>query len=205
MAMLGDVVAQSAEQSDSAKLNQWEGKKQWSYDYSRMASFFAFGATYTGAFQHWWFQTLTVMIPGPLPEYGFVDQFTAAAAKTALCQFGTIPLIYLPLFFALTGLLRGLSPELSLQRAKQLYLPVYTWNVGFWIPAQMVQFLFVDPDYMVTYCCCAGLLWGVVLSQIAGPLPKVAMQAQAKGSLSKLSKPLVAQTLTDRVPAVQQK
>ncbi|CAK0884022.1 unnamed protein product, partial [Prorocentrum cordatum] len=118
-----------------------------------------------------WFGTLMETFPTPPPGAGVPEQLLAAAVKTGLCQFGTIPLIYLPFFFAITGLLRGLTAEQSWSRARELYLPLYTRNIGFWtIPAQMVQFLFVDPAYQVTYCCFAGLIWGVVLSQVAGPL-----------------------------------
>lgn len=198
MTMLGDVIAQSAEQKSAAELERWEGDRQWSFDYVRMASFFTFGAAYTGAFQHWWFETLLETIPAPPPESGFGAQFTSAAAKTALCQFGTIPLVYLPLFFALTGVLRGLSLEACWQRAEQLYLPVYTRNISFWIPAQMIQFLFVDPAYMVTYCCFAGLLWGVVLSQIAGRLPQAPLNAaQGEAGASALPDLLPKKALAD--------
>jgi hypothetical protein len=169
--MLGDAVSQAGERRGSKLAEAPDGGHQEQpFDWLRGASFFVFGAAYTGAFQHWWFGALMAAFPTPPPGAGVLDQLLAAAVKTGLCQFFTIPLIYLPFFFAITGLLRGLTAEQAWSRARELYLPLYTRNISFWIPAQMIQFLFVDPGYQVTYCCFAGLIWGVVLSQVAGVL-----------------------------------
>jgi len=61
-------------------------------------------------------------------------------AKASLCQGVTIPLLYLPLIFLITGAVRGLSIEDSFARAKASYLPLFLRNGRFWWPTQVVQF-----------------------------------------------------------------
>jgi len=139
------------------------------YDIQRGLSFAVFGAVYTGAFQHWWFLTLNEAVTVP-PDADNAQLWMVASIKTILCQFGTIPLVYIPLFFLLTGALRGLSPEQSFKRASELYEPLLKRNISYWIPVQMGQFLFVDPQWQVPYVCIAGFVWSIVLSSLAGPM-----------------------------------
>lgn len=156
LATAGDAVSQGSE-------------KDTPYDWLRGLSFALFGGIYTGTFQHWWFGVMSTFVPTAAPD-DFAMRFSTAALQTVLCQFGTIPLIYLPIFFLLTGALRGLSLEQSLDRARSLWLPLWQRNINFWIPVQMVQFLFVEPEWQVPFLCVAGLIWNVILSSIAGPL-----------------------------------
>jgi len=182
LAAIGDGVSQSTEEDTP-------------YDWLRGLSFAAFGGLYTGTFQHWWFMVLGEMVPAP-PADDLVMRVSTAALQTGLCQFGTIPLIYLPIFFLITGALRGFSVEQALERARMLYLPLWQRNVGFWIPVQMAQFLFIEPEWQVPYCCVAGLIWNVILSKLAGPL-QVDPQAEQE------SKELLVSTEQPRPAPVQ--
>mmetsp|Transcript_15619 Transcript_15619/g.36511 ORF Transcript_15619/g.36511 Transcript_15619/m.36511 type:complete len:291 (-) Transcript_15619:45-917(-) len=157
---LGDALSQAMEGEPEATPH---------YDVLRGLSFALFGAMYTGAFQHWWFLTLNDVIPVP-PDANAAQLLFAAIAKTSLCQFGSIPLVYIPLFFGLTGVLRGLSVQETCNRARSLYWPLLSRNITYWFPVQMVQFLFVEPEWQVPYVCAAGFVWSVLLSQLAGPL-----------------------------------
>lgn len=148
------------------------GREDPRYDFNRGLSFAIFGAVYTGAFQHWWFLFLNDAVP-VAPGAGDFQLWLAAAGKTLLCQFGTIPLVYLPLFFILTGLVRGLTVEQTLARARESYLPLFTRNIAYWIPVQMAQFLLVEPEWQVPYVCSAGFIWSIVLSRFAGPIQDV--------------------------------
>ena len=110
----------------------------------------AFSAIYTGAFQAWWINTLqeNVHLDDPVLD---------AAVKTGLCQFGTIPLVYMPLFFLITGAVRGMGLEASIANGKENYVRIYSRNVLFWIPVQMYQFLFVSPEWQIPFLCAGGL------------------------------------------------
>lgn len=169
LAALGDAVSQSTEE-DAA------------YDLPRGVSFAAFGGLYTGLFQHWWFLALGQMVPAAPPD-DLQMRVLAAAVQTGLCQFGTIPLVYLPIFFLITGALRGLSVQQCMERARALYWPLWQRNISFWIPVQMAQFLFIEPEWQVPYCCVAGLLWTIVLSKVAGPLQVDTNARQDAGKL----------------------
>lgn len=155
------------------------------YDVQRSLSFAIFGAVYTGAFQHWWFIALNEIVPVP-PDATDAQLWVAAATKTALCQFGTIPLVYLPLFFLLTGAMRALSPEQSWSRACSLYIPLLKRNVSYWIPVQMAQFLFVDPCWQVPYVCLAGFVWSLILSRLTGPTIEACTESDSPTPMLKL-------------------
>jgi hypothetical protein len=175
----------------------------------------AFGAVYTGAFQHHWFGYLTEHVAGwgeavglwgpPQSEAGWWCWFdlparlgavaaptgpgtflssaaglpraallpppsplSLAAAKLCVNQFVVVPLVYMPLFFALTGALGGLTPPQAAARAQALYAPLLQRNYGFWLPVQFVQFLYLPSEWQVPYVCVASLCWTVLLSSIGG-------------------------------------
>ncbi|KAJ1455465.1 hypothetical protein M885DRAFT_519902 [Pelagophyceae sp. CCMP2097] len=159
--MAGDAVSQmtvSAEKrADDADL--------FEYDSKRTISFGIFGALYTGCFQHWWFLYLNAHVSLDPPLLN-------AVAKASLCQGVTIPLLYLPLIFLITGAVRGLSIEDSFARAKASYLPLFLRNGRFWWPTQVVQFLWVPSDWQVPFCIFAGFFWSVLLTRQIGPIEK---------------------------------
>ena len=142
----GDFVAQLAE--SASKPNKAEAKV--TLDPTRSASMIAFSAIYTGAFQAWWINTLQENVH-------LADPVLDAAVKTGLCQFGTIPLVYMPLFFLITGAVRGMGLEASIANGKENYVRIYSRNVLFWIPVQMYQFLFVSPEWQIPFLCAGGL------------------------------------------------
>lgn len=164
---LGDAVSQLQEASETGK----------QYDVPRGVAFAVFGALYTGAFQHWWFLWLNENVPSIDPSLDFSQALLVAVTKTCLCQFGTIPLVYIPLFFALTGLLRGLTLQQTWDRACSLFLPLLRRNVTFWIPVQTFQFLAVDLEWQVPYVCAAGFVWSIILSNLTGPMKETEQSA----------------------------
>jgi hypothetical protein len=164
----GDLVAQIAE----AASKEFDAKK-WSffqYDTMRGLSMVSFNAVYTGAFQSWWINTLqqNVHLPNPVAD---------AAVKTGLCQFGTIPLIYMPTFFLITGAVRGMTLQASIDNGKAQYLRIYSRNVGFWIPVQMIQFFYVPQEWQIPFLCAAGFTWTVILSSLSLSAPRASAPA----------------------------
>lgn len=150
----GDVVAQLAEAAGK------DGLAAFSLDQRRALSMVSFSALYTGMFQAWWITTLQENVH-------LVDPLADAAVKTGLCQFGTIPVVYMPTFFLVTGSVRGMDLQASLDNAKENYVRIYSRNVGYWIPVQIVQFFYVPQEWQITFLCIAGFVWTVILSSLA--------------------------------------
>lgn len=138
LAAAGDIVAQLSEFAAH--------DKELKFDFKRWLGMSAFGAIYTGCFQGWWISLLQKRVR-------FADRFTDALVKTGLCQFGSIPLIYMPTFFFVTGTVRGQDPVANL---KAQYFNIYSRNVCYWLPVQMIQFLYVARDLQVPFLCAAG-------------------------------------------------
>mmetsp|Transcript_27490 Transcript_27490/g.87440 ORF Transcript_27490/g.87440 Transcript_27490/m.87440 type:complete len:251 (-) Transcript_27490:132-884(-) len=150
------------------------------YDTRRAASFVLFDTCYRGAFQHATFPLIAETFKGYalhnlLPSIPL--EVCAAISRTAANQLVVVPVVYYPLFFAMTGAVQGLDFDASVLRAREKFLPLMKRNLIYWIPVQYVQFAYVAAEWQVPYICVAGLLWNVILSAIAGraecPVPVV--------------------------------
>ena len=91
-----------------------------------------------------------------------------AAAKVVVNQFCVIPLVYMPLFFAITGAVGGLDIKKSLARARSLYFTLLRRNYLFWLPVQFFQFLVLPTEWQIPFVCVASLCWTIILSSIGG-------------------------------------
>lgn len=146
------------------------------YDARRAASMGLFAAVYTGVFQAWWFDQLNRVLPnGDTP----VLELCTAVAKTAACQLGPIPLAYLPLLFAVQGLVRGLGWERTVEHARESYWPLLRRNWQYWWPVQTVQFALVPADWQLPFVCSAAVVWAVILSSAAEPAAGARQPAEA--------------------------
>lgn len=141
LAAAGDMVAQLSEVAAQ--------EKALKFDFKRLLGMCAFGAIYTGVFQGWWMDFLAKRVR-------FANHLAGALVKTWLCQFGSIPLIYMPTFFFVTGAFRGEGLARSAANLKAQYLPLYARNVCYWIPVQTIQFLYIARDWHVPFLCAAG-------------------------------------------------
>lgn len=90
-----------------------------------------------------------------------------ALAKVAVNQFLIVPTVYMPIFFAVTGLLGGLDIPKSIARAESLYLPIMKRNYFYWLPVQFFQFLVLPVDLQIPFVSAASLVWTIILSTIA--------------------------------------
>jgi len=133
LAVAGDAVAQLSAVSSSP--NGEEG-----YDLRRALSLGLFAALYTGAFQHFWFGWLnshlayeaSLLSPAmALLLASPVSPGATAALKVGVNQLGMVPFVYMPMFFALTGAVGGLSAGESWERAKGLFAPLIVRNWAF--------------------------------------------------------------------------
>jgi hypothetical protein len=140
-------------------------------DLARTSSFALFGACYTGAFQHQLFPFLEEQCQGfvlgaAASSAGLeLDPGLAAALeRTFSNQLVCIPLLYYPIFFAMTGALSGLDLQASAERGRTLFAPLMRRNLAFWIPMQTIQFACIPSDLQIPFVCAAGLGWNVILS-----------------------------------------
>ena len=93
-AVAGDAMAQAREAN--------------AYDARRAASFVAFDSVYRGAFQHYTFPLIADVCSGDalrtvVGTQMFGDNLLAAVECTAFNQMLVVPIVYYPLFFAITG------------------------------------------------------------------------------------------------------
>uniref|UniRef100_A0A7S3AQ08 Uncharacterized protein n=1 Tax=Haptolina ericina TaxID=156174 RepID=A0A7S3AQ08_9EUKA len=145
VAVVGDALAQRSDPTVAG------------YEVMRGQSFAAFGALYSGAWQHHLFGWLSTHCTGSF----------AAAQCTLLNQLLVVPLLYVPMFFLLSGLTRGLGLKAIVAGARQRYLPLLCSNWRFWLPVQTLCFACLTPDLLVPVTCCAGIVWNLILSSIA--------------------------------------
>ena len=179
LATVGDAIAQKS--SDASK----------EYDPTRGMSFALFAAMYTGAFQHYWFgwenTKLAFTAAEISPTLALLFASSAAflpIAKLVLNQFVVVPFLYMPLFFAFTGHMAGLSEEESLARAKQMYGPILLRNYFYWLPAQFIQFAVIAPEWQIPYVCFASLIWTIILSSASSATTTPAKAAAAAVNIS---------------------
>jgi protein Mpv17 len=165
LATAGDAIAQSREPG--------------AYDKRRAGSFAAFDMAYR-ALQHASFPIITEYCRGQFLTGAFASvgaaqvaslvnpTYFAAVEQTLASQLGIVPFLYYPVFFAMTGAIQGLSPEGSIERAKEKFLPLMSRNLLFWLPVQFIQFGFVEENMQIPFLSVCGLAWTFILSIMAG-------------------------------------
>jgi Mpv17 / PMP22 family len=186
LAVAGDTVAQTVNNRN---------QPQRSFDLKRTVSFAAFDASYR-AVQHVLYppmkdyfhgQFLYPTISAILPSLNAFDQqhnqiLSAAAEQSLVSQLVVIPLLYYPIFFAVTGMVQGLTWEQSMERGKQSFIPLMQRNLLFWIPVQFGVFGWVNDDALqISILIACGFVWTMILSAFAGsaavtPIPNTSDQ-----------------------------
>ena len=155
----GDLIAQDLETRWKA---QDSGEQGW--DWTRTRAFVAFGCGYTGAVQSVLFRSYERLFPAAPPAAPALSRLRPVLAKLCLNQFVVVPVLYFPLFFASTGLMRGSSAEQAYQAYSERWWPTCLANWGLWLPAQALQFGFVPLQLQVLYVSTVGLVWQTLLS-----------------------------------------
>jgi len=175
LAIAGDALAQRRECRDT-------------YDARRASSFVLFDAIYRGGFQHFTFPIIADSFHGAA-LHGLLSwvplSACAAVERTAANQLVIVPVVYYPLFFAVTAIVQGLTRVQGLERARSKFLPLILRNLLFWVPVQLAQFAFVAESWQVSFVCVMGLIWNVILSALAGDasVPAYALDDDAPSDL----------------------
>ena len=176
LAVAGDTVAQAVQHKSHRSSSPLQ------LDVTRTASFAAFDACYR-AVQHILYppmkdyfhgQFLYPAISKMLPALNAFDQhhnqvLSAAAEQSLVSQLVVIPLLYYPIFFAVTGMVQGLTWEQSMERGKQSFVPLMQRNLLFWIPVQFGVFGWINDDALqISILIACGFIWTMILSAFAG-------------------------------------
>mmetsp|Transcript_14354 Transcript_14354/g.39525 ORF Transcript_14354/g.39525 Transcript_14354/m.39525 type:complete len:287 (-) Transcript_14354:1580-2440(-) len=155
LAVVGDAIAQ---RTSASKV----------YDSRRAASFAVFDMAYR-VLQHYAFPWIIHNCHGQFLGPALHDPFLASTLEQTLAnQLVIVPFLYYPAFFALTGFLQGLTPDGTVQRARETFFFLMQRNLMFWIPVQFIQFGYVAEEYQIPFVCVAGLIWTCILSILAG-------------------------------------
>jgi Mpv17 / PMP22 family len=191
LAVAGDTVAQTVNNHNEAHRP---------FDLKRTFSFAAFDACYR-AVQHVLYppmkdyfhgQFLYPAISSILPPLNAFEQhhnqiLSAAAEQSLISQLVVIPLLYYPIFFAVTGMVQGLTWEQSMERGKQSFVPLMQRNLLFWIPVQFGVFGWINDDALqISVLIACGFIWTMILSAFAG--------SAAVATTTKLSDPNASNT-----------
>ena len=153
-----------------AVVADWMAQKTKSdeYDVKRAVSFATFDGCYR-VLQHFAYPPMIALCNGQFLGQ-WMDMNTASALEQSLAsQLLIIPLIYYPVFFAITGWVQGLTAQETVQRAQATALPLMLRNWAYWIPVQYGVFHLVqDEAAQIPILIVFGLVWNIILSVLAG-------------------------------------
>jgi protein Mpv17 len=122
----------------------------------RFIVFTAFGALWTGPFNHYWLGLLAQKFPASLGAKGLV-------AKLSIHHFWWNPFVYFPVFFGFNGLFRGLSWEEFVVWVKRDYWSMLVWCWIVWIP--ITAWVFTIPiQFQSVIMSFISLAWNSFLS-----------------------------------------
>lgn len=146
------------------------------YDVRRAASFATFNAAYKGMFLHFSLPAIFAACQGnvlrhviePLPLVVCSDAVLKALERTIANQLVVVPLVFFPLFFAVTGAVQGLSLQASWERMREKYLPMCWNSLRFWFPIQIIQFLVLPLKWQASSVQAISFIWNMILSSLVG-------------------------------------
>ena len=164
----GDIISQSIRFSSREKLLSYPDKRNclklltslyYQIDFRQTARFGLVGLTLHGPYFHVAFRWLDATFP-PLPGKGVT--LPLALKKTLLGQITVFP-TYLVSFFTYMGVLEGLSFRECIIKVQKAVPSTFLYGSS-WIGINIINFLYVKPQWRVLYINVAGLFWNTFLS-----------------------------------------
>lgn len=151
--------------SDALCQSVVEGKAAKDIDRKRMGAVVCFATAYDGGINTLVYRAYD----------GFTARFAArgasamgiALAKASFDALFHSPLLYIPTFFLVTGLLQGRSLSNAYDNLRQMYAPVTLSCICFWIPYQFLNFLHTPARLRVLATNCGCLAWTALIDHIA--------------------------------------
>ena len=107
-----------------------------------------------------------------LQPFGISAALAVVLERVLFQTFVVAPIVYYPLYFAITGPLQGLSLKETLHRARTQYGTLFGFNLCFWFPVQTVQFAVVPERFKVPFICLCSVIWNFILSTLSGSVAK---------------------------------
>jgi len=139
------------------------------WDPRRTLGLAAFGACYSGFFQHFLFDAYARVWPivAGMPK---IVKISNAVKLTLTHQLFSYPCFYFPSFFFLSGVVgRGSSMDQVAFNFSQEFPSLYKTGVVVFTPAMFIQFFFVPLQQQVLFKSCCSFLWTVYMSwQVCG-------------------------------------
>eukprot|EP01063_Lacrimia_lanifica_P037652 TRINITY_DN779_c0_g1_i8.p1 TRINITY_DN779_c0_g1~~TRINITY_DN779_c0_g1_i8.p1 ORF type:complete len:369 (+),score=21.24 TRINITY_DN779_c0_g1_i8:61-1167(+) len=130
----------------------------------RLMAFTAVGALYTGFATQYVYNMYYAYLPSRIVESKFFPLVTAVLESGVHS-----PAVYLPVYFAWSGLLQG-QPLRSVEGfLRSEWLLTWATTAAFWWPATVLIFFCLPRQYQGRAVSVAGFVWFVVLSFITRP------------------------------------
>ena len=136
-----------------------------SLDFSRVLKFMSFNVFYEGSFQH---VLYNVLYPRLFPVVGSSSLFSVALKMSVFDNLVHTPFLYLPAYYAFKSVVVDETHALEGLREyyrEGLVVLVACWTV--WVPAQVLIFWKVPPNFRIATTAAFGTLWDVILSYMA--------------------------------------
>lgn len=148
-------------------------RESGAYDAKRTAAFAIFNMAYKGLFLHFSLPALFAVCQGNVlrnfaGSLHLADSVLVALERTIANQLIIVPLVFFPLFFAVTGCVQGLTAAQSMQRLRENYLPMCWSSLKFWVPVQIAQFLWLPLKWQVSCVQAVSFIWNIILSSLCG-------------------------------------
>jgi hypothetical protein len=155
----GDLIAQavSAPPPPPPPSPKAEAATATGWDSRRTAVYTVLGCGWTGAFNHYYLGTLSRWFPASAG-------MRAAVAKTVFNQLVVAPGLFVPIFFAANGAVRGWSADRTVAQLQAEYVPTVVTMWTIWFPSNFVMFALVPVQHQVLWMSVCNLGWNVVLS-----------------------------------------
>jgi len=153
LGFLGDVVCQVAVEKRVAA----------DFDFKRCFAMTTFGAAYQGGICYMLYSYYRRI----LPVWAMKTPLREGLGSTFIDNFVHVPLLYTPVFFWLTGALRGFEQDEISKQMNGKYVESVKACWVMWVPLQMGNFSMVPPHLRVAVMQTGCLAWNVILGYLA--------------------------------------
>ncbi|XP_066588971.1 PXMP2/4 family protein 4 [Prorops nasuta] len=133
------------------------------YNWDQLKRYAVYGFFLAGPILHGWYKWLDGFFQGTKPNI--------VIRKLIVDQFCLTP-PFIILFFISMSLMEGKSDILFECRSK--FVTTFTTSCIYWLPIQLMNFLFIPPAFRVTYVAIAAFCWANILCCLkSSPLPDI--------------------------------